>query len=207
MSNEITLESKPYCDESGKFLWDDYGVYLLNPLARHNPDSFSWFERTFFKTQSKLFSQPETENGVLEDYRTCPNRLDIPKGRSIVRMGEDYYCVMPRGCFSNLEGNKKISVTSVDRIDLEYYNPFAVKYLLMVLNEEELDLPDKRLVRDIALESFHSALQLAASSHGPRWNLLDCLATSENEHALESLREYGFRVNAERFLEVDSRTR
>lgn len=124
------------------------------------------------------------------------SRITIPVEHSeaarAIRLIEEKYFEMVGGQL----GYK--SLVFLREINMRDRNAFAVECLLEAVDEQGLTSGDKRIIRDIALNSFHTALEFALTPSGRHLNLADCVRVDLHWGALNELERYGFRVSTSR---------
>ena len=150
------------------------------------------------------FKNPSLEDKVIEEIK---NKKILPLSERetpfpVIKVAEEYYISGGfRFYFSNSSKTKALCISLHKKLDFEYYNGVAVKNLLRTVQDEELSLGDRKIIRDIALESFHSMIEVGLKSPKYSFNML--VRTDLHEWASWQLENYGFNLNNPRFYNVD----
>ena len=181
--------------------YKDYFLILVRPEIG-DPELVG-FENKYFQEPQDKFQIPGHEEEVLSFYRDAPCRLPILnlKGLpNVFRFGFDLYCYSGQRSFPNHDNSLNIKYYLVRRIDLPYYQSLAVRNLLSAVQEEDLSLGDRMIIKDIALKAFHHALELAMESDKTYIFSFCFNRLNINEAALAELERYGFTVKSEKVV-------
>ncbi len=183
--------------------YKDYSLLLVYPEIG-DPER-ARFEKKYLREPEDRFQSPEEEEAVLSFYRDAPCRLPIPTLKrlsNVFRSGIDLYYRASSGIFYNHDKSIGINYYLAKRIDLSYYQSRAVKNLLSAVQDEDLSLGDRMIIRDIALKAFHHALGLAMEPDG-KYIFSFCFnRLNINEAALAELERYGFTVKSEKVVKM-----
>lgn len=190
--------------------WIDFDYLIRNPIKpTHlfvNLEDKD-FEDKFVSTPIKMFAG-EMEGDALEFMDNCPHLIEKVVSTSIfsptrIRKegNEYYYKVHYRGC-GNKQKNAGLSMHIYSLVVPEIVNPYAIRNLQKVV-QGDLSLGDRKLIKDVALDTFYWMLDFSSKKENPRYHLIHCLSTGLNQMALSRLQDYGFKIKSPRFRSFD----
>ncbi|MAG50539.1 hypothetical protein CL621_02780 [archaeon] len=180
-----------------------YDISISNPFYELNiygPNK-NWkriraFEDAFIDIPGKMFATPSKEKEVLDFLRYCPYVLDVPKKTlSVVKVDGKFYGSTSGENFFNHNKEDVIWFRMMAPVNFDECDPLAFRNLLTMVEERDLSLGDKILVRDIAIDSFHRTLEAAADLNvAEGYSFEMCVRTDLQEYALNRLNVYGFKT-------------
>ena len=181
-----------------------YYVILERPASpEHKVTAFNEF---FVDRLEELFRDKHTEQQILDFLKNCPYRIPIKKrwADSVEKYKGVYYKPCQKKSFPNFDNATGLCISLVEKVDFAHYNSIAVRNLMSTIQDEDLSLGDKKLIRDIAIASFHQMLEIAVTPEVAGSLSFDmCLATSLHEPAALELRRYGFKIKEDKFYDVN----
>lgn len=128
-------------------------------------------------------------------YKKLPSVIKIKqktKGLYLIKTGTDYYSA------NNALGHKFrksiISIQSFEKIKIEDYKPMAIEDIYQLIEDDDLTLGDKKIIRDIAVEVFLQNIEFASQGHKEIQDIYDCVKTSQSVCSVYKLEEYGFNI-------------
>lgn len=142
--------------------------------------------------KSPYLGTDEEVRDFLKDKKTTP--IEYADMGRIVFFIENKYL---RAVSQLWGGGYRLNFTR--EINMDYCKTTAIKYLTDAVDEQGLTSGDRKIIRDIALNSFSSALEFALTPSGRYLNLEDCLMTNLHWGALNELERYGFRISTSRY--------
>ncbi len=194
----MDLEERIVLKEDGSS-WKNYSVVLAYDQM------YISFRDQYSALPGIRFKCPEQEAAVLSFYRDAPCRLPITNAEilpNVFRFKDELYARGVTDQLSNQNDSSRITIVLAKRIDLLYYQSLAVKNLLSAVQDEDLSLGDRMMVRDIALKAFHHALGLAMEPDR-KYIFSFCFnRLNVNEAALAELERYGFTAKSEKVVKV-----
>lgn len=157
-----------------------------------------------------LFQNGKSYQKVLDVLKNSKHKINVEenegKNRLLVKIKGRYYNMVRELGIANLEFKKGLDLFIYDEIDLNESRRIAVENLtLMVSNSAngELSLGDKKIIRDIALATFHSSLEKAVNGFSEEVaDLESCVRTDLHDWPANQLISYGFKVKHPRFYEI-----
>lgn len=198
----LDLEEKIRAGKDGQS-YTDYSLLLVRPEI-DDPER-ARFEKKYLREPEDRFQFPEQEEAVISFYRDAPCRLPILNLKelpNVFRFGVDLYRYAGSGVFHNHNKSLGINYYLAKRIDLPYYQSLAVRNLLSAVQDEDLSLGDRMIIRNIALNAFHHALGLAMEPDR-KYIFSFCFnRLNINEAALAELERYGFTVKSEKVVKM-----
>ena len=152
------------------------------------------YEGIFVNMIKKEFEKGYVKE-VISFLKNHPFYFEGPHFKSILKVNGEYFHNPVRSCFYS--GNNCLDLSFFKWLSPLNLRPKAVRNLLSAV-EGPLTLGDKLIVRDIAIETFQSALEKGSQSTEYEDSTLGgCLQTQYNPVALRQLKEYGFQIKAQ----------
>ena len=97
--------------------------------------------------------------------------------------------------FFNSDKTICLTIEEWRKINLKKYHPTAIKNLMATIQDKDLSLGDKIIIKNIALDSFNWMINFATTEKGGQnYGLYDCIRTDLYEFATHRLRDFGFKV-------------
>ena len=107
--------------------------------------------------------------------------------------------------------NKTRNITKIDhdyydsegRINPEEYYSFVNYNLMKLVDEQELSLGDKLLIKNVAINTFHELLKFASTENsGKKYDLGTLLHLEHCEIAKRRLQMYGFKTRDLKVMDI-----
>jgi hypothetical protein len=190
---------KKTLDEDG-IKWEDNCIGLLR--NEKNIKLLIYYERhlaRFFENEKycqKVLTFLENSKYALNLEDTEGNIL------SFIKIKENYYIGRSALYVCNRKLRKYLTFMIYEKADLSEGKRLAVKNLTSIV-QGELSLGDRKIIRDVALETFYSNLEKLINKEYPEINSwAACTRTDLHDWPKNQLISYGFKIEHPWFYDV-----
>ncbi|HTY44045.1 MAG TPA: hypothetical protein VMC80_02285 [Patescibacteria group bacterium] len=151
-----------------------------------------------------LFVDKKYRQIILNFLENSIYRLKLDKEMKklqLIKVNGDYYDLCSCTGLFDTQLKRHLNLLVYEEIDMDYDRKLAVENLTSIV-QGELTLGDRKIIRDIALDNFHSNLEKAINGEcGDLWNRVSCVRTDMHSWPAKQLIEYGFKIEHSRFFD------
>lgn len=185
------ISSKPPLEKRIKGDWTQYNVVLC--ISNLNYKDYAQ-KINEFNSQRRL-------SKILMFFRDHPNRLITNKFKGydkIIKINNIFYTPSGSSSRPNKDNRVILEVNEYSKINPREHYPEVTQNLIKII-EEDTSVAEKMLIRDIAIKSFHNALEFASNPHlkslgHENYAFGWCKSPQYHRFAVLSLIEYQFKI-------------